>query len=459
MGQPLGISALASGLTAQQRAYYCIFVISLFICWSPFKAFAYFAPFVALLIFILLSNSGSSLRNATIAITSAAFIAYLHLLTNPQFVIQSAALWILTHGCFFVIFAIPSKGLNSPHLLRLMHKFASLFVIIQALWGIGQALYGSTQTGTFDSNNGDWVEGTIHPALHAEFAFSNVMYAANMALLLVALVPAVINEGKYKTHFALGIIALVLASVVHNLLFLFIAGVISYILIKPPIHSRRVRIALLAGFAAVPLLASIVLARNVRLIAQFYLEFIRGDSPRSMMIHRVLGDLPQQYPWMPAFGLGPGQFSSRAGMIGTGRYFGGPESINSTPLIDGQFSRPQEQYFFDLWYEAVTNPFYGSTQVPGFSWLSTYTELGAIALVMIAMCLLYLLVRLRRAAIENQEGVLPFATSIGILLIALLGLQENYWEVPQAIFVGILLLKVMYANSVYTSTPLLRKQI
>jgi hypothetical protein len=37
----------------------------------------------------------------------------------------------------------------------------------------------------------------------------------------------------------------------------------------------------------------------------------------------------------------------------------------------------------------------------------------------------------------------------GTLLIAFLGVQENYWEIPQAILPGILLLQVMYARARY----------
>jgi hypothetical protein len=41
------------------------------------------------------------------------------------------------------------------------------------------------------------------------------------------------------------------------------------------------------------------------------------------------------------------------------------------------------------------------------------------------------------------------ATGTGIVLLALLGVQENYWETPQAILIGAILLKAMYAQLVY----------
>ena len=46
----------------------------------------------------------------------------------------------------------------------------------------------------------------------------------------------------------------------------------------------------------------------------------------------------------------------------------------------------------------------------------------------------------------------------GILFLALIGLQETYWEVPQAILIGLLLLKAMYARLMYGSPATERDQ-
>jgi hypothetical protein len=45
------------------------------------------------------------------------------------------------------------------------------------------------------------------------------------------------------------------------------------------------------------------------------------------------------------------------------------------------------------------------------------------------------------------------AAGAGLIFLLLLGLQENYWEVPQAIFVGVLLNQVMLANLLHGSPP------
>ena len=36
--------------------------------------------------------------------------------------------------------------------------------------------------------------------------------------------------------------------------------------------------------------------------------------------------------------------------------------------------------------------------------------------------------------------------AFGVMLFGALGLEENYWEVPQAVLVGLMLIKLLYAN-------------
>jgi hypothetical protein len=46
---------------------------------------------------------------------------------------------------------------------------------------------------------------------------------------------------------------------------------------------------------------------------------------------------------------------------------------------------------------------------------------------------------------------MAISVGTGSVFLLLLGFQENYWEVSQAIFVGCMLLKVLYANVVYAT--------
>lgn len=428
-----------------ENAYYESFILALAISWSPFKAAAYLLPFAALFWYIIRSNSGVTFFRSTAILCAICVLVFAHLATNPDFVPLNAIIWIITHGSFLFAFAIPTKTLSSPPLLMRMQSTAATVIAFEACWGITQVLYGYTHTRSFDLANGDYAEGTIHPSLEPELSFSNVMFAANVALVIVCIMPSVIRSRRHLPAFFLGIGALIFASVVHVILFLYTAFVAAYLLVRPRIEDHKQRVMLATFAIAIPSLTALLLATNISMLSGFYLDFIAGASPRSIVLQRVADDLPREHPSMLTLGLGPGQFSSRAGMIGTGFYFGGPTEPQSLPFVEGTFSIPQKHFFWDQWLETASHTFYGSTQAPYFSWLSTYTELGGFGIIAVLFVLLLITTTLIRFSKRSHDRLLHYAALLGITLIALLGLQENYWEVPQAIFVGIMLLKVMYA--------------
>ena len=81
--------------------------------------------------------------------------------------------------------------------------------------------------------------------------------------------------------------------------------------------------------------------------------------------------------------------------------------------------------------------------------MSVYTELGAPALLAVFVYGAILLIRMKVRAESPQEKWLAVSSGAGICFLLLLGFQENYWEVPQAILVGLMLVQTMYANVVY----------
>jgi len=163
------------------------------------------------------------------------------------------------------------------------------------------------------------------------------------------------------------------------------------------------------------------------------------------MIQRVFDEMPQEYPAMTLFGLGPGQFSSRASLISTNLYIGGITDPRTLPFLEEQASAPAKDYLLDLWLDSEKGG-NGSTTRPFFSWMSVYTEFGApICLAIIAYSWI-LLKRLKIASQCSEFGWRATATAMGLMFFLLLGFQENYWEVPQAIFVGLMVLKVMYSE-------------
>jgi hypothetical protein len=201
----------------------------------------------------------------------------------------------------------------------------------------------------------------------------------------------------------------------------------------------------------VPTLTAVLLAGNLGSLPYFATEFFAGELPKGEMIRRALFEMPDEYPTMPITGLGAGQFSSRASLIATGLYFGGIDNPKDVPFISGEASKPVEDHLYDLWLAARESGKFGggSTVRPFFSWLSVYTEFGAIAFLGVFAYGLVLLARLKRNAQTGVQKWWAVSAGAGIMFFFLIGFQENYWEVPQAILIGLMLVQVMYANVVY----------
>lgn len=443
----LQLSNSHGGLGA--KAYLFAFVVSLFLVWSPSNELGYIAPVIAIALYIIISKNRTTLLRAFLLTIAYIALVLSYKLIYQDLIIQNAIIAFLTYSSFFVFVCIPSRDIRDPRLYRKMFDWIRWFVLAQAILGIVQAAYGFSQTGSFDISNGDFVEGTIHPFLAAERAFSNPMFATNMTFMLLAMLPVVLVEKKGRLIFILGVISLVLASVIHVLLFLGIAVIASVILFNPMRIRRRSHYLVAFGLIIGLGLSFIVLRQNFGNTFRFANSILKGESIRSEAIRRVFIDMPDEFQLMPVIGLGPGQFSSRAGLIGTGMFFGRPDNPKPIPLITPTMSDPFHEYSFDLWMEIIDFSLrginLGSTHKPFLSWLSVISEFGILTMILIIIYTSWMLLYIKTRVRSYDRRLLAVSMGSSILLLILLGIQENYWEIPQAILIGVMLIKVQYS--------------
>jgi hypothetical protein len=424
-----------------ERAYYSAFFLAVLICWSPFKALAYVAPFLVV-IMVLWSSANWRIACKVFGWFGAWIVLMIfHSIIQFQFFVSSAILSLITYGTALVIIAIPAELVAGRKLWDRIFKLVIPLVSLEAVLGILQAIYGAFESGSFDIANGDRVAGTIHIAFAPDFGFGNSMFAINFAFLLLAVAGAVAHESRKNYRvLILGGLALVLASVVHVLVFLLAAITGSILIFKPAFLLRK---AFLRPIIAMVLCGLVFLTANLASLP--YVVNTMAESPRALVLAAVFLDMPLDYPAMSVVGLGPGQFSSRASMISTGLYFGGPDNPKPVPGLSLIMPRPVRDYLIDIWSYAATNPDLGSTQQPLFSWLSIYGEFGAPVLLALFAIVLILLFKVR-SRVTPETQLLAIFFGAGVLFLLLLGAQENYWEVPQAILLGVMLLKVMYGR-------------
>ncbi len=438
-------------LPLAQRAYLESFLIAVLLCWSPSKFVGYVAPFAVLAWFILRTRSRRAIRNVLIWLAVWALAVLVHMPILPTFFFPSTVIALLTYGVWIVVFSLPNYAPRSEMLWDRMLHVARWVILLQGVLGIAQAVYGATQTGSFGSSNGDHVEGTIHLALAASRSFANPIYAINMTLMLLAIFPSVLLYHKWRLTFGLGLLALVLASVVHVLLFLAFSAAVSVVLFRVPLWRRRSGLLIVAVGLMGIALVYFALGNLTTRVESFPRYTFSGDTPRGQVVRRAVTEMPDDYPFMPFIGLGPGQFSSRAGLIGTGLYFGGAENPRSLPFLSTGMSGPFQKHVADLWLDWQGLTGQGSTFEPFLSWLSIYTEWGLLSLLASVWLAVFVQVRVGASVRTYPEKIHAVVFGAGVLLIFLLGVQENYWENPQALLVGLLMWKVLYATLTKTS--------
>jgi hypothetical protein len=445
------------------RAYYEVFIMSLIIVWLPFKFLAYLAPFVGMIWFIIRSRSGKGLlkAGAFIIVYTLVILGYIIFfkLVNQHFIVQNAVLSVLTYGSFIFLLVLPS----GKHLIELdFRKYLKVIewaIIFESSLGIAQAiacvgLYG----GNFDSATGDVVQGTLNimSFKDAQVNFNNQAFTLNMIFLLLFYVPFAFSSKRRLCISALGFAAVLFASVLHLFIaFVMAVAIISILFSGSFIKINTSRLIIILMIVIGIIVTALFQPKNFKLISTYYERVMdRTESPKTLATFKALNDLPQRYPWVYFIGLGPGQYSSRAGLIGTGKYFGDFKHPKELPFITPNYSEPFGDYVYHDWKEVILNVgrYGGSTMSrPFYSALSVIVEFGYLMFGFILILIGKFLIKLRRefktqSAAKNTRAMLyVMSCGVAVLLLIFVSFFENYLEITQAIFIGVLMLKLFHS--------------
>jgi hypothetical protein len=433
-----------------QNAYFFLMIIALVVTFSPLKAAAYLLPFAGFILLVFLGHRWDLLRNLIIIGMGFIVLTLFHAAFGPPFLWQNAILWLLTHGALFFLLAVPTRGLYSEELMAKTIRVAVFFLVFESLWGIGQAFQGYAAFGSFDGAIGDYVSGTISPFAPAR-SFSNPIFAVNIAVLVMFASAAGRKSKKTYLGLILGTLALLFTSVLHLILLFFVAFGLSQLILR----RWGFRRTFLVASVGLSLFTGLLLTQRTNLgLYQTYAELILENRlPKVEITRRVVMEIAPQDPLFAFFGYGPGQFVSRAGLMGSGRYLGSPENPRKLPLIPAEISVPVRLHVLDLWEESLTQPGFGGSAMakPWYSWLVVGSELGLVGLMSTLALIGISLFRVVRSDNFFAQGQWGGFLVFVLLFFSGIGLVENYWETTQAVFVGILLGKLAFSKSVAPS--------
>lgn len=430
--------------TKVEQAYFSAFVVATLLCFSPSKLLAYFAPIAVISLFTLIARKRSILQRVLCIIALGALFIIFHALFERRFAFISAIIQLLTYGAFIVVVAIDHRYLRNPMLQTRIENFIRWVALVQSVVGITQAIYAFIETGTFDSNSGDAVAGTISASLLPDGTMSNYMFGVNLTFIILFLLPPALLKRKGRLILLLIAVTFVFASVLHVMIFLGISLFIAIVLCRPTLPRGWTRVLILVVIAGLVAAAATLLSTNWSLLPRLIQGVTSGEYPRAQVYERVMGKMVSQYPLLPILGLGPGQFSSRAAAMASGYYLGGVDNPRKLPLLPTAMSPAFSKYLLDLWFRSKNNA--GSTSQPFSSWLAVYTEFGGLATAVLLFVLGYHLLKVVLLANQTKQRWYGTVLCTAMLFLFLLGLQDVYWEVPQAILIGVMCIKVMHGQ-------------
>lgn len=445
------------------RVYFSCFIVALVLCWSPLKSVAYLAPFICIAWFLFRSNSGPTFRKLLLVFSAGmllvTFYYVLYRVVGEHFLVGNALVALVTYASFVFLLVIPAPPGEDEHYLKYA-KILEIVVILESIVGIGQYLAAATTS----MAQTDAVQGTISPLSFSAAAagFGNQMFAINMLFALLFLLPYLLVHQKGKFAFLIGMVAVLFSSVVHVFFAFLVSVALGSFFFRKHLLFSQFKVILLALGTVVVLVGALAIyqPKVIRNIGMYYTIYSQGDSPKNQIVDASVSKLPDEFPLMYFFGLGPGQYSSRAGLISSGFYFSGFDENNQMAFLPNEMSPYFVKYVLPIWHVyAGNNAKYGNSTMsrPFFSLLSLYVEFGGLAFVLLLGYVGYLLGKLRGAFVRNLTNgepvkrYLAMCCGMAILFVVFLALFENYLETTQAIFPGLVLVKIFFPSRLLAS--------
>lgn len=429
-----------------------LYTLMLLMVFSPSKAVGQVVGVVCigLLLFFVRVDWFQSAIKISFFLMLYISLGLIYFLFKDDFLFFNHILFLITASSVLLLCFDFRNYVNSK-ILSDMVNISFVVLCIESLYGILQAIVAFTRTRSFDVGNGDLVRGTIDPTFRHVPSASNPIFAILISSLLLFVIIFTDKRSSNKRFFIISItiIACILASVMHVILFLFISFFVIFVL-RGLLNFSNISIKSFQKIVSIAFVCMVLLTfmlilfpRNISLIPYLMQTSVDispfSSSEKSRATYNTLfliSDTNPTYPWI---GLGPGQYSSRASLIRSGEYLN-----QSLPFIQPTITQEANNYILSLWkYFLATRPNGGSSFFPFYSWLSLYAEFGIFGFIIFIIFSLYFILRMLKMS-SKLYPQMNLWIPVLFLFVLLLGIQDNYWEFTQAVFPACFIIKICY---------------
>ncbi|MCB4790695.1 MAG: hypothetical protein LHV68_02295 [Elusimicrobia bacterium] len=416
--------------------------ITILISFTPFQAFCYLWPYLLLSIIILKSKFILKVDKYSLWFVKWVLIFYAYFIfsfTINYSYINNLVAAISTYGSFFMtllaVFLIDIEKVNYKGIF----KFFVFLTLIQVPVGYYQMVawsgFKTLNPFVMSLGAGDNFAGTLFTKWNSH------ILGVKLSMLFFMMLPVCLFRKTLKniSIAVLGLSGWFLPSGMHSIAsgFIVIFLYTAFEILKNALVFTKIKkiylFFVLAGiciFAVLYVMQKENIDYSINLIAYASNSVISESAyvPRKVIAYKsTLLNLPEELPSAMLFGVGPGNYSSRASAIVSGNYL-----VHQPKVIPVTPSYYAKKYIMPLWPKYSAD---GVANQPYSTWLSIYGELGFIGMFMVIILFIKLIKTLNsyskiESAYDNKaaDGLVIFT-----LYLVILFLFDNWLEYPQFI--------------------------
>ena len=442
-------------LNKRESKFIILFVLSLIIAFSPSTPLGQVSALIFLIgmIFFVQVRPAYHLQKYILVFFLYSVIGFVYwLIYSADFSFINYYLFFITSSSFLLLF-FDFRSLITDNLLERLGQITLIFIFVESLFGIYQALQIFLRTGKYGNSSGDLVWGTLAPWFNSSYAGRSPSFVLLITTLLL------FSLATFRRRWTLGyllaystvVLTWVVASLMHSYLFFGLAALLALLTLAqfnvkkkvPSTKSARKKtisyggLVVLAAVVSLTILVPLILPNNTAKINNALKEAVNLNPDarflKNRALYSTLYSLPQDALLQPLIGVGPGQYASRAALMASGEYLTRP-----IPGLPGHISSYAASYILPNLHRIGS-----SLHLPSSSWIALYGELGLLGLLAVIFVVVKAILFFRRYR-SRQFRMLNLMLLILIYYLVFMGFQNVYWEYTQAIFPAVLSAKLCH---------------
>lgn len=436
-----------NGLTVKECFISKVSIVALMVAivsWLPRQEAAYVLPFIIYAFWALVGRFSTSIITLHVIAVFIVFpfyllIGYLH--TPDTGYAYRIVIWLITHASIVLLLV----GYSFGGKLKDVTKFFNLLIILGVFESL-LAVYQYAQGPGFSASGaaGDLIIGTLGSNSH--------LFA--LKVLSTSFISFMFYRKNKRIRYLLAAILMLLAwmfaSAMHTVVVIVLLVPVYYLLNSDNIYKKVKSFGLITVLSIMCSFLFLLIYSNAYVYVVNKLSFTNAIGQtygKVEYMKRTAYSLPYDNgPAIAMFGVGPGNYSSRASWIASGEYLASQKYLPVSP------SGVWKKYQYDIWNKDLlinSRWTHGVANQPFSSWFTILGELGWVAVIFVIYISVKILLSLRKAGRLNKEAAwIMNIGSMSLLFLIFSCFFDNWLEYPRFTMPILFLVGLLYKHSI-----------